>query len=719
MKITGSNISQLLEEAFPNGLTVKELLGLLGQKKTKKTQLRKSLRELAKSVLVEKNDNRYFLIKKVFDQKEEGVQKKKEPREKGKLRGTFVLKGDTCGLRTSKNPELLPISKADALSLMHGDEVSFQIIKAKKDKKSLFQKKRIPKIHVISILKRRYNRLNGVFSIQEGKPVFTPSNQKIQQIFQIINPDFMDVSPESKVQIQITRYPAMNVTAEGRIIDSVSSEINEDQEILSILKLHKIRHEFPQSVIQASKEFPSTVRLLKSDNRTDLRNLPFVTIDGDSAKDFDDAVYAEKDEKGYRVWVSIADVAEYVTEKSVIDEEAKQRATSVYIPGTVYPMLPEVLSNGLCSLNPNVNRKTLTCEMLLSEEGDLVEYKVYESMIKTAGRLTYGEVDTFFETGEIDARKDFPKMKEFLSLYQKIAQVLALKRRRRGSLDFSFPDSEFIYNEKNELTGIEKSYQTPAMKLIEQFMLEANETVGKFCLEKQIQILWRDHLSPTEEKLANLKNVLWNAGVKISTLKTQKDLNGLLEIIKDHDAKEWLEHNLLRSMSQAYYDTNNEGHFGLAAKHYCHFTSPIRRYPDLIVHRALKRWVQTETKEDVPASLGEWTSGKERLAAKAERDTKKLKKMLFMEDRIGETFTVRVSGVNANGIYVEVDSPYVEGFIPLSELGDDYYRFQEEGNSFVGSKSKKVIRVGVRLEVCLTRIDPRYRMAEFELVQWL
>ena len=708
MKINQKNIYFILLES-KHGQSVKELLISLNQKKSKKAQVRKVLRLLTSQELTYKKNNHYHSKESMeAESKKRFSAQLVKPTTVHRFFGVFLRKQKEIIIRDLHSSEIKSISKKDANFLMHGDEIEYS--QPKKSKYSV-------KIH--RIIRRKNQTLRGTLVTKGKEILFRPSNKHFIQEFRVKKETIVKTIKNQAVIVKITKYPAPNIVPEAIVISHIHSDFDEKSEILAILAEHKISEEFPESLNTYCDKLPKQIKLSKSENRKDLRTLHFITIDGEDAKDFDDAIYAQKEGDFMRIWISIADVSEYVPPKSLMDSEAFKRATSAYFPGKVYPMLPNVLSNHLCSIKPGVNRKTLTCEILIDLQGKPVECKIYESLMLSRARLTYGEVDQFFLTGKLKPRLKMPELGNQLNLYLKISQILKKKRKDRGVFQFNFPEAFFEYNSNGKLVNVRKHYQTESMTLIEQFMLEANENVSLFCVKNKISVLWRNHDAPSNEKLKDLKEFLSKIGMKNVKLNSQADLNKILTKTHQYKNREWLEYNVLRCLTQAYYSTYQKGHYGLASPNYLHFTSPIRRYPDLCTHRNLKNWLNKGKISNLHKSVGDWVSQKERNAASAEKKATKLKKMLFLSDSMGEVFKARVTGVHWNGIFIELESVYIEGFIPMNFLSDDYYLYQESSQSLLGKRTKKQIFNGIKMQAILTRLDFRHRSPEFELKEWL
>lgn len=492
-----------------------------------------------------------------------------------------------------------------------------------------------------------------------------------------------------------------------------------------ILTENQIMTEFSKEACDEAEKFSQRVLHRLDSGRTDLRNLDFVTIDGKDARDFDDAVFVEKQASGnYRLFVSIADVAHYVRPGQPIDQEAYQRGTSTYFPTHAIPMLPEALSNNLCSLRPQVNRFTLTCEMEIDSEGEVLDYSIYESVIRSQARLNYEEVAAFMEgrPHSIQNKKACAALKVMAQLFP----ILAKKRYKRGSLDFSFSETKVALNEKREVTGFRKDYQSVSMQLIEQFMLEANETVARHCLKYKLPGLYRVHDKPDMSKMEKLQSTFWYFGiaVKPSHLRDPRKINKVLKKIKDHPNRDQIQVLFLKSMALACYRNTNEGHFGLAAEHYAHFTSPIRRYPDLIVHRALKAKLEADRagkrcrKSAISSEIAEYLSRQERRADQAERQSFDLIKVIFMESYLGQSLKAQVISTNSAGVMIELTDLCLECFLPLETFNDDFYHYDEVRLILQGRQTNHVIQTGTMLNVQVVRTDRINRKIEFLLEDW-
>ena len=719
MKITQRNIRMVLLSASEKGLTEKDILSALNQKKRKLSSLKKALFRLTKSDQCIRLDNKYFILSK---------SKTKPTRKKHSELSNKPLSAN--GKKRSKSPNGIVIynntgpfvySFADnicfnldtdhAKNFFHGDTVRFRLLDPQTDR---------PIAYVTRIVERKILFLVGTLkSGQKKRPTFVPnSRHRYPGEFHLRAQPAKNSLSTDRILLSITQYPSPSSIGEGTITTALSDRFLDMPIMTDILARDKILTRFPSKVLKAADRIPQRVILRKSDTRKDLRHIPFVTIDGRDAMDFDDAIFAETTHTGYKIWVSIADVADYVKAGTETDTEAQIRGCSTYLPGTVYPMLPEILSNELCSLKEGVNRKTITCEIVLDEKATPKNFKIYESIIRVSNRLTYEIVDEFFSTGKIKTKNPSPNLAERLNLFQEISSKLELKRNRRGAIEFDLPETQFDYDARNHIIDIKKRFQTPARRVIEQFMLEANENVAEYCLLNKLNILWRNHPPPLSSKIKELKQLIPRNSFSKNRLNTSREFNLLLKESFSTGFRSRIEYQMLRSMSLAVYDTENKGHFGLAARNYCHFTSPIRRYPDLLVHRTLKNHWAKRRSQKIVSHLAEQLTDREKSSASAERAAEKLAKTTFMAGHIGDLFNVKIVSFQWNGLFVEIEHPYVEGFVNLKTILDDSYEYNERHGCIIGRKHGKKIGLGVGFKAILTKLDMRYLCPELDWLHW-
>jgi ribonuclease R len=474
--------------------------------------------------------------------------------------------------------------------------------------------------------------------------------------------------------------------------------------------------------LEQAESVPSIVGEPDLVGREDLRSIPFVTIDGETAKDFDDAVAVRREPGGgIRLWVAIADVAHYVDSASPLDRDARERGTSVYFPGSCLPMLPESLSNGICSLNPDVDRLTLTAEMLFDAQGVRIQSRFYPAVIRSNARLTYSEVAEVLGTGKSENPALNEALISQLHVMEELAGYLMSMRHRRGSLDFDLPEPEIVLDLQGRPDQILRAERTIAHRIIEEFMLAANEAVATFLTDRNIPLLYRVHEAPDSEKLVAFQEFLahFNIGLVVTDGSVSPErLQKVLETVQGRPEERMINQFLLRSMKQARYSSDNLGHFGLASDCYCHFTSPIRRYPDLIVHRILRKVLGVRKAAPSTLSLeelGDLTSQRERRAMEAEREIVALKRCQFMLDKTGQEFDACVADVQPFGIFVELQDIFVEGLVHVASLNDDYYEFDEELHRLVGQRRRRIFRIGDRVKVRLVKVNLERRELDFEL----
>ena len=573
-----------------------------------------------------------------------------------------------------------------------------------------------PEGEILRIIVHANNKVVGVFH-QSGEFAFvTPDDKRIGQDVYVMKRHFNNAKDGQKVVVEITEWPQNNRKAEGKVTEVLGNLGDVGLEILSIIKQNDLPLTFPEEVLDASYKVPKTIKKSELNGRRDLRDRSVVTVDGEDAKDLDDAVYVEKlNSNEYLLGVYIADVSYYVTENSVLDREARARGTSVYLVDRVLPMLPERLSNGICSLNAGEDRLSMACEMHINGEGKVLNYEIFPAVINVRHRLSYNIVRAML-AGDAELCAKYKDVLPMVGKMDELREILHKKRAKRGAVDFDLPEQKVILDEKLHPIEIVQRIHGNAESIIEEFMLAANETVAQHMFNQHWPFIYRVHDIPAEEKMQDFAKLLANFNIKFKVHEETKpkDIQQAVEAIAGTPEERLITTVALRSMKQAVYQTENIGHFGLAAKYYTHFTSPIRRYPDLIVHRLLHRWLQApklpanevEPLGDKLDMIAEHSSIRERAAADAERATVELKKCEYMADHIGEEFDGTISGVTAFGMFVELENG-VEGLVHISSLMDDYYDYYEERYALVGTHSGNVYRLGdkVRIEVLQVNIS--------------
>ncbi|MCR4807245.1 MAG: ribonuclease R [Lachnospiraceae bacterium] len=534
----------------------------------------------------------------------------------------------------------------------------------------------------------------------------------------------MGASTGQKVVVELTDPGSRYKSPEGRITEILGYESDPGVDIVSIIKGYDIPLEFPEKVMKQAGKVPAEVREEDTYGRRDLRALKMVTIDSEEAKDLDDAVSLYKEGENYVLGVHIADVSHYVREDSALDKEALKRGTSVYLVDRVIPMLPPRLSNGICSLNPREDRLTLSCIMIFDPAGTLLDHEIVESVIRTDERMTYTAVNGIIEDGDEGLMKEYKDLVPMFMLMKELAEILRERRRRRGSVDFDLPETKIVLDEDGRPIEVGPYDRNSATRLIEDFMLAANETVAEHFCKREIPFVYRIHEDPDPDKIRKLETFIKNFGYGIKVRNDEVrpvELQKLLEKIAGSPEESLISTLTLRSMQRAVYSTECKGHFGLACRYYCHFTSPIRRYPDLIIHRIIKESIHGNLKgkriehyDKILPDVARRSSSRERLADEAERETDKLKKAEYMADHLGEAYRGVISGVTNWGIYVELPNT-VEGLVHISKIDSDYYYFNEDACELVGERTGRRFVLGQSVSVRVSGVDLGIRAVDFEL----
>ncbi|AQZ35166.1 ribonuclease R [Pseudomonas sp. LPH1] len=607
---------------------------------------------------------------------------------------------------------------------------------------------------IVEVIERAHESIVGRYYEENGIGFVVADNPKIQQEVLVTPGRTAGARIGQFVEIKITHWPTTRFQPQGDIVEVIGNYMAPGMEIDVALRSYDIPHVWPEAVVKEARKLKPEVEEKDKEKRIDLRHLPFVTIDGEDARDFDDAVYCEKNSSrwklfsgGWKLYVAIADVSHYVKVGSALDAEAVERGNSVYFPERVVPMLPEELSNGLCSLNPHVDRLAMVCEMTMSKSGQMVDYKFYEAVIHSHARLTYNKVSLMLEDPKSSEgkslRSEYKEVLPHLNQLYALYQVLVAARHERGAIDFETQETRIIFGTDRKIDEIRPTQRNDAHKLIEECMLAANVATARFMQDHEIPSLYRVHDGPPPERLEKLKAFLGELGLSLQRGKSKdgpspKDYQRLLESIRERPDYHLIQTVMLRSLSQAVYSAQNEGHFGLNYEAYTHFTSPIRRYPDLLVHRAIRSVVRSkrDTKhveragaaimpkariypydEATLEKLGEQCSMTERRADEATRDVVNWLKCEFMQDRVGETFAGVITAVTGFGIFVELRDIYVEGLVHVTALPADYYHFDPVHHRLSGERSGRSFRLGDSVEVKVMRVDLDERKIDFELSQ--
>lgn len=575
---------------------------------------------------------------------------------------------------------------------------------------------------VVKIVAHANAEIIGYYQKNKSFGFVIPDNQKITKDLFIPEGKDMGAVTGHKVVARVTDYGGSGKKPEGEIVEILGHINDPGTDILSIVRAYGLPEEFPDQVMQQVENIPDHVEPSEWQGRLDLRGLQTVTIDGEDAKDLDDAITISKEDHGYTLGVHIADVSHYVTEKSPLDVEALRRGTSVYLVDRVIPMLPHKLSNGICSLNQGMDRLALSCIMEIDEQGHVMGHRIAETLINVDRRMTYTAVNAIVTDRDEAAMKEYEEFVPMFDLMKELADILRENRSKRGSIDFDFPESKIILNEKGKPVDIRPYERNAATKIIEDFMLMANETVAEDFFWQELPFLYRTHDNPDPEKMKKLGTFINNFGYSIRTQQGEvypKELQKLLTKIEGTPEEALISRLTLRSMKQAKYTPYNSGHFGLAAKYYTHFTSPIRRYPDLQIHRIIKENLRGGLSdkriahyEKILPDVAVQSSAMERRADDAERDTEKMKKCEYMSRYIGEEFDGVISGVTNWGLYVELPNT-VEGLIHVNDLNEDYYIFDEEHYELVGELTRKTFKLGQPIRVQVTGTDKLAKTIDF------
>ena len=528
-----------------------------------------------------------------------------------------------------------------------------------------------------------------------------------------------------KVVVELTSYGGENKKPEGKVVEIIGHVNDPGTDIMSIVKGYELPVEFPEKVLNQAARCGDSIIPADIAGRKDIRSWQTVTIDGEDAKDLDDAISITRDGENYILGVHIADVTNYVQERSALDREAYERGTSVYLVDRVIPMLPHALSNGICSLNAGVDRLALSCIMTVNPKGEIVDHEIAESVICVDERMSYTSVKKILEEQD---PKECERYREFVPMFElmeELAGILRARRKKRGSIDFDFPETKMILDTDGHPIDIKPYDRNVATKIIEDFMLAANETVAEDYFWQEIPFVYRTHEAPDEEKMKKLATFINNFGHSIHIANNQvrpKEVQKLLAKVEGTPEETMISRLALRSMKQAKYTPENTGHFGLAAPYYCHFTSPIRRYPDLQIHRIIKENLRGRMNEDrrshytaILEKVAKQSSERERRAEEAERETVKLKKVEYMEERLGETFDGVISSITKWGVYVELPNT-IEGLVHVTNMYDDHYDYYEERYEMVGEHTGKVYKLGQSVAVRAIGVDHLQRTIDFEFV---
>ena len=738
-------ILELMGDPIYQPMRLREISSLLRLSKEEKRELydvldelceegkvsvdRKGRYEKVKGKWKKKKDDRYYDDRREEYGSEYGRKKKdKNKKDKNKkeqpegiqAEGTFIGHPKGFGfVEIEGQAEDIFIPESDTGTAMHQDKVRIII---RDDKKEGKHQEGV----VVKVLERGMPEIVGTYQLNRDFGFVISDNPKFSKDIFIPRKEAAGIKNGDKVIAVITDYGSGNKNPEGKIKENLGNIRTPGTDILAIVKSFGIPSEFPEKVMKQAQRVPDHVLDADRDGRLDLRHLQTVTIDGEDAKDLDDAISLTKEGDIYHLGVHIADVSNYVQYNSALDREALKRGTSVYLADRVVPMLPERLSNGICSLNQGEDRLALSCLMDINEKGKVVSHQIAETVINVNERMCYTDVKNILEDTDEEVKKRYDALIPMFFMMKELSGILRNSRHHRGSIDFDFPESKIILNAAGKAIDVKPYEANVATKIIEDFMLMANETVAQEYCTEEIPFVYRTHDNPDPEKVESLLTLLHNQGVKIQKAKeeiTPKEIQQIIESIEGLPNEAMISRLVLRSMKQAKYTTECSGHFGLAAKYYCHFTSPIRRYPDLQIHRIIKdnlrgrlmREGRTEHYAEILDEVARQSSVCERRADEAERESDKLKKAEYMSYHLGEEFEGIISGVTGWGLYVELPNT-VEGLVHVNTLRDDYYVFDQESYELRGEMTKKVYKLGDKVRVRVADADKMLKTVDFELV---
>ena len=615
------------------------------------------------------------------------------------------------------------ISRENSKNALNGDTVAIKIIAEKEGDKKQEGK-------IVKIVRHEKDTVVGTFQKSRNFAFVVPDDKNFGTDIFISKANWGKARDKKKVLVQILKYPEKGKNAEGKVIEVLGGINEAGVDMLSLIKQYELPYKFPDEVVAEAKAYGDKIDPSDLPRRRDLRNDIIFTIDGEDAKDLDDAIHVEKLENGnYKLDVHIADVSHYVREKTELDEEAYLRGTSIYMLGRVIPMLPRELSNGICSLNAGEDRYTLSCSMEITPKAKIVSSDIYKGVICVTERMCYTDVQKILDRSDETVLKRYEKYISYFDLMAELANILKAKRKENGYLNLEIPESKIILDENGVAIDVKKYETYFANEIIEQFMLIANETVAEKFYWLQAPFIYRNHEAPDVDKVKELNKSLYNFGYKIKISKEEiiypNEFAKILEDVKGKDEEKVVSNIILRTLRVAKYEAENKGHFGIASKYYCHFTSPIRRYPDLFIHRIISKYLDNDylvndfwikKYEKRAEKRAENCSERERVATKVEREAEDIKKAEFMESKIGEEYEGIVSSVTNFGIFVELDNT-VEGLIRYEKLGDEYFIYNEEKRQAIGEHTGKVYQIGDKVKIRVANASKLMRQIDFEICE--
>lgn len=711
------NIKQRILELYTidkyNPLYIEEMMEILGIDKDEREMLEIALGQMVNDGQLVKTRKGKFAIPEILGMFA------------GRIQGNS--KGYGFFIPDNREQEDIFIPPEHMNGAMHGDRVLIKLL-GRKSSEGMSREG-----EVIAILERANKTIVGTFEREKNFGFVIPDNPRISNDIFIPKDGMGEAQTGHKVVVEVTRWPERRRNPEGRIIEILGHKNDAGTDILSIIRQFDLPEDFPREVLNEARAIPQRVEENQIRNRLDIRDMKLFTIDGEDAKDFDDAVSIEVLPNGnYRLGVHIADVTYYVKEGSSIDREAYKRGTSIYLVDRVIPMLPKELSNGICSLNPNEDRLAITVFMEIDHSGKVVDYTIHESVIRSKARMIYDDVTQVLEANDLkDVDRNIAEYYEpflnELKLMEELCGILRRKRHSRGSIDFDIDETKIVLDEKGRPISVAPEKRGISNRIIEEFMIACNETIAEYIHWSDMPFIYRIHEEPDSEKVAAFNEFIYNFGYHLKGVGGEqihpKVFQELLNNIEGRREERIIRDVMLRSMQKAIYSPYNVGHFGLASEFYCHFTSPIRRYPDLMIHRIIKAFIngglnrkEIERLEGKLPEISDHCSKQERVAEEAERETENLKKCEFMLDKIGCEYEGIISGVTNYGLYVQLPNT-VEGLIKFSTMEDDYYIYDEKHYCAIGEHTRKIYRLGDPIKVKVSNVDMYSRNIDFLLAE--
>ncbi len=628
-------------------------------------------------------------------------------------------------VKIEEQEEEIYIAKENSLNALNGDTVSIEILQeANKEKYKKAEGK------IVKIIRHEKDTVVGTFQKSRNFGFVVPDDQNFGTDIFISKSNWGKARNNHKVMVKITQYPKKGKNAEGKIIEVLGGVNEAGVDMLSLIKQYELPYKFPEEVVAEAKSFGNEIDKKDIQNRKDLRKDIIFTIDGEDAKDLDDAIHVEKLSNGnYKLDVHIADVSYYVREKSELDKDAYLRGTSIYMLGRVIPMLPRELSNGICSLNAGQDRYTLSCSMEITPKAKIVNSDIYKAVINVKERMNYTDVQKILDKSDEKILKKYEKYIKDFELMAELATILKNKRKENGYLNLDIPESKITLDENGFAINVQKYETYFSNEIIEQFMLAANETIAEKFYWLQAPFIYRNHEAPDLDKVKDLNKVLYNFGYKIKISKEDiiypNEFAKILDDVKGKETEKVVSNIILRTLRVAKYEAENKGHFGIASKYYCHFTSPIRRYPDLFIHRIISKYLENDYMvndfwikkyEKRAEKRAENCSERERTATKVEREAEDIKKAEYMENKIGEEYEGIISSITNFGIFVELENT-IEGLIRYETLGDEYFIYNEERREAIGEHSNKIYKIGDKVKIRVADANKALRRIDFEIVE--